>query len=151
MLLTLVLASVLTVVAPAAIAQVGQTSDQSSEAGEFNQEFDVSREGGIVEQVPQAAPAPAPAPAPSPKAAPAPAPAPSPKAAPAPVPAPSPKAAPAPAPAPAPKVEEKKVEVLKKEKKELPKTGGSGATALFTLGIGALLVAGGVVVRRNSG
>ena len=64
MLLTLLLASVLVVVAPAAMAQVDQTSDQSGEAGEFNQEFDVSREGGIVEQVPQAAPAPTPAPPP---------------------------------------------------------------------------------------
>ncbi len=140
MLLTLVLALALTFVAPTAIAQVDQASGQSSEAGEIGQEFDVSREGGIVEQapqVPQAAPVPAPAPAPAPVPAPAPAPAPAPKA--------------APAPAPAPKVEEKKEEAKKEEKKELPKTGGSGAAPLFTLGVGALLVAGGLVARRISG
>ena len=129
MLLTLVLALALAFVAPTAIAQVNQASDQSSEAGEIGQEFDVSREGGIVEQAPQAAPVPAPAPAP----------------------ARAPKAAPAPAPAPAPKVEEKKEEAKKEEKKELPKTGGSGAAPLFTLGVGALLVAGGLVARRISG
>ena len=56
MLLTLVLALALAFVAPTAIAQVNQASDQSSEAGEIGQEFDVSREGGIVEQAPQAAP-----------------------------------------------------------------------------------------------
>src|ERR671917_397715 len=62
------------------------------------------------------------------------------------------KAAPAPAPvskatpAPAPKAEAKK-----EEKKELPKTGGSGAAPLFALGIGASLVAGGLLVRRILG
>jgi LPXTG-motif cell wall-anchored protein len=145
MLLTLVSTLALAFVTPTAIAQVNQASDQSSEAGEIGQEFDVSREGGIVEQAPQAAPAPAPVPAP----APAPVPAPAPTPAPAPAPAPAPKAAPA--PAPAPKVEEKKEEVKKEEKKELPKTGGSGAAPLFTLGVGALLVAGGLVARRISG
>ena len=67
MLLTLVLALTLTFVPITAIAQVNQASDQISEAGEIGQEFDVSREGEIVEQppqVPQAAPALAPAPAP---------------------------------------------------------------------------------------
>ncbi|MDQ3968206.1 MAG: LPXTG cell wall anchor domain-containing protein, partial [Thermoproteota archaeon] len=39
----------------------------------------------------------------------------------------------------------------KEEKKELPKTGGSGAAPLFALGIGASLVAGGLLVRRSSG
>jgi LPXTG-motif cell wall-anchored protein len=145
MLLTLVSTLALAFVTPTAIAQVNQASDQSSEAGEIGQEFDVSREGGIVEQAPQAAPAPAPVPAP----APAPVPAPAPTPAPAPAPAPAPKAAPA--PAPAPKVEEKKEEAKKEEKKELPKTGGSGAAPLFTLGVGALLVAGGLVARRISG
>jgi LPXTG-motif cell wall-anchored protein len=146
MLLTSVLALALAFVAPTAIAQVDQTSDQSSEAGEIGQEFDVSREGGIVEQAPQAAQA-APAPAPVPALAPVPAPAPAP--APALAPAPAPKVAPA--PAPAPKVEEKKEEAKREEKKELPKTGGSGAAPLFTLGVGALLVAGGLVARRISG
>ena len=60
---------------------------------------------------------------------PPPPPPPAPKAAPAP-----PPPAPAPAPAPAPK--------------ELPKTGGSGAASLFALGAGALLVTGGLLVRR---
>src|SRR5215210_3420564 len=64
MLLTLVLALTLTFVPITVIAQVNQASGQSSEAGEIGQEFDVSREGEIVEQVPQAAPALAPAPAP---------------------------------------------------------------------------------------
>jgi periplasmic protein TonB len=54
-----------------------------------------------------------------------------------PPPAPAPKAGPAPAPpAPAP------------APKELPKTGGSGAASLFALGAGALLVTGGLLVRR---
>ena len=54
-----------------------------------------------------------------------------------PPPAPAPKAGPAPAPpAPAP------------APKELPKTGGSGTASLFALGAGALLVTGGLLVRR---
>src|ERR671916_1085241 len=60
----------------------------------------------------------------------------------APAPAPVSKAAPAPAP---------KAEAKKEEKKELPKTGGSGAAPLFALGIGASLVAGGLLVRRILG
>ena len=46
----------------------------------------------------------------------------------------APPAPPAPAPAPA--------------KAELPKTGGSSAASLFALGAGALLVGGGLLVRR---
>ncbi len=45
-------------------------------------------------------------------------------------------AAPAPAPAPAP------------VPKELPKSGGSSAASLFSLGAGVLLVAGGLLARR---
>ena len=95
-----------------------------------------------VNQAASAAGKAAPAPAPAPKAAPAPAP----KAAPAPAPKPA-------APAPAPKPEEKKAgakkeEAKKEEKKQLPKTGGSGAASLFALGAGALLVTGGLLVRR---
>ena len=99
-----------------------------------------------VNQAASAAGKAAPAPAPAPKAAPAPAP----KAAP----APAPKAAPAPAPKPEEKKaeakkEEKKAEAKKEEKKKaLPKTGGSGAASLFALGAGALLVTGGLLVRR---
>src|SRR5215212_7434945 len=48
-----------------------------------------------------------------------------------------PKAAPAPAPAPA-----------YEPAKALPQSGGIGAPALFTLGAGALLVGGGLLVRR---
>jgi LPXTG-motif cell wall-anchored protein len=82
-----------------------------------------SKAGGVVAK----APCEPPPPPPPPKAAPAP--------------PPPPKAAPAPAPPPppAPKAE---------EKKELPKTGGSGTASLFALGAGALLVAGGLVARR---
>jgi LPXTG-motif cell wall-anchored protein len=55
-----------------------------------------------------------------------------------PPPPPAPKAAPpAPAPAPAPGAP-----------KELPKTGGTGSASLLGLGAGALLVGGGLLVRR---
>ena len=47
--------------------------------------------------------------------------------------------APPPPPPPPPKME---------EKKELPKTGGSSSAALLGLGAGALLVGGGLLVRR---
>ena len=101
-----------------------------------------SKAGGVVAKAP-CEPPPPPPPPPAPKAAPAPpppkAPAPPPpppaKAAPAPPPPP----APAPPPPPPPKAE---------EKKELPKSGGSGVASLFALGGGALLVAGGLLVRR---
>jgi LPXTG-motif cell wall-anchored protein len=72
----------------------------------------------------------------------------------APAPAPALKTAPAPASAPkseAKEEEEKKAEAKKEERKELPKTGGSGAAPLFTLGIGASLVVGGLLVRRIVG
>ena len=62
-----------------------------------------------------------------------------------PAPAPAPKAA----PAPAPKSEAKREEAKKEAKKELPKTGGSGTAPLFALGSGALLVTGGLLVRKN--
>ena len=74
----------------------------------------------------------------------------------APAPAPALKTAPAPASAPKSeakeeeekKAEAKKAEAKKEERKELPKTGGSGGAPLFTLGIGASLVVGGLLVRR---
>ncbi len=96
-----------------------------------------------VNQAASAAAAPKATPPPPPKAAPAP-----------PPPPPASKAAPAPPPPPAPEAEEKKAEEKKaeekkaEEKKELPKTGGSGTASLFALGIGALLVAGGLLARR---
>ena len=70
----------------------------------------------------------------TPPPAPVPTPAPAPKAAPAPVP-------PAPAPAPASAVK------AAAESKSLPQSGGD-LTSIFVLGVGALLVAGGIVVRR---
>ncbi len=73
-------------------------------------------------------PAPVPTPAPAPKAAPTPVP---------PAPAPVP---PAPAPAPASAVKAA-------ESKSLPQSGGD-LTSIFALGVGALLVAGGIVARR---
>jgi LPXTG-motif cell wall-anchored protein len=80
-------------------------------------------------------------------------------------PAPAPKTAPTPAPKLETKKEETKKEETKKEKtkkektkkektkkektkKELPKTGGSGAASLFALAGGALLVSGGLLVRK---
>src|SRR3954468_602652 len=64
-----------------------------------------------------------------------------------------------PPPAPAPKAEAPKAEVppappkaeapkAEAPKGELPKTGGGGAASLFALGAGALLVGGGLLVRR---
>ena len=100
-----------------------------------------SKAGGVVAKAP-CEPPPPPPPPPAPKAAPAP---PPPKA-PAPPPPPPAKAAPAPpppAPAPPPPPPPKA-----EEKKELPKSGGSGVASLFALGGGALLVAGGLLVRR---
>ena len=81
---------------------------------------------GAAEKKVTPPPAPVPTPAPAPKAAPAPVP-------PAPVP-------PAPAPAPASAVKAA-------ESKSLPQSGGD-LTSIFVLGVGALLVAGGIVVRR---
>ena len=72
----------------------------------------------------------------------------------APAPAPALKTAPAPASAPkseAKEEKEKKAEAKKQERKELPKTGGSGAAPLFTLGVGASLVVSGLLVRRILG
>jgi LPXTG-motif cell wall-anchored protein len=70
-------------------------------------------------------------------------------------PAPAPKTAPTPAPKLETKKEETKKEETKKEetkkeetKKELPKTGGSGAASLFAFAGGALLVIGGLLVRK---
>ena len=70
----------------------------------------------------------------TPPPAPVPTPAPAPKAAPAPVP-------PAPAPAPASAVK------AAESSKSLPQSGGD-LTSIFVLGVGALLVAGGIVARR---
>jgi hypothetical protein len=87
-----------------------------------------SKAGGVVAK----APCETPPPPPPAKAAPAPPP-------PAPAP-PPPTVAPAPASAPAP--------APKEEKKALPPSGGSSMASLFALGAGALLVGGGLLVRR---
>jgi hypothetical protein len=75
----------------------------------------------------------------TPPPAPVPAPAPAPKTAPAPVP-------PAPAPAPESAVSPESA-VKAAESKSLPQSGGD-LTSIFALGVGALLVTGGIVVRR---
>ena len=108
-----------------------------------------SKAGGVVAKAPCEQPPPPPPPAPKAAPAPPPPPAPAPpppKAAPAPPPPPAPAPPPPPAPAPPPKAEAPAPKV--EEKKELPKTGGSGTASLFALGAGALLVAGGLVARR---
>ena len=46
------------------------------------------------------------------------------------------------------KAEAKKAEAKKEEKKDLPKTGGVGGASLLALGAGALLVGGGLLIRR---
>ena len=74
----------------------------------------------------------------TPPPAPVPTPAPAPKAAPAPVP-------PAPAPVPPPPAPASAVKAA--ESKSLPQSGGD-LTSIFALGVGALLVAGGIVARR---
>ena len=97
-----------------------------------------SKAGGVVAKAPCETPPPPPPP-PAKAAPPPPPPAPAP---PPPAPAPPPPTvtpAPAPAPAPAPKEEEKKA---------LPSSGGSSVTSLLALGAGALLVGGGLLVRR---
>src|ERR687890_2119128 len=138
MLLAAVLAVTMIAVAPA-LAQsdpqvVADAKAKEAKAGGASAEADCkdgvieSKAGGVVAKAP-CEPPPPPPPPPAPKAAPGPPPPP------APAPPPPPKAE-APAPAPAPKME---------EKKELPKTGGSGTASLFALGAGALLVGGGVV------
>ena len=44
--------------------------------------------------------------------------------------------------------EKAKEEGKKEEKKEMPKTGGPGSASLLALGAGALLVGGGLLIRR---
>jgi LPXTG-motif cell wall-anchored protein len=130
MLLAAVLAVAMIAVAPA-LAQddpqvVADAKAKTATAGGpagANAEADCK--DGIIESKAGGVVAKAPCEPPPPP--PPPPPAPAPKAGPAPAP-------PAPAPAPAPK--------------ELPKTGGSGAASLFALGAGALLVTGGLLVRR---
>jgi LPXTG-motif cell wall-anchored protein len=125
--------------AKAKTATAGGPSGANADASCKNGIID-AKAGGVEAKAPCKPAPPAPAPSscttcPAPKAA-APAPAPPPPAPkPAPAPAPVPAPAPPPAPTPAPKA-------------ELPKTGGASAASLFSLGAGALLVAGGLLARR---
>jgi LPXTG-motif cell wall-anchored protein len=129
MLLAAVLAVAMIAVAPA-LAQddpqvVADAKAKTAVAGgDAGAKAEADCKDGIIESKAGGVVAKAPCEPPPP---PPPPPAPAPKAGPAPAP-------PAPAPAPAPK--------------ELPKTGGSGAASLFALGAGALLVTGGLLVRR---
>ena len=130
---------------PAVVADA--TKKQAKAGGAFAEAeckdgYIESKAGGVVAKAP-CEPPPPPPPPPAPKAAPAPPPAP----APAPPPPPPAKAAPAPAPPP-PAPAPPPPPPPKAEKKELPKSGGSGVASLFALGGGALLVAGGLLVRR---
>ena len=156
MLLVATLAMVLAAAAPA-VAQTSLENGQDSQSGKVDIGHDVSSTGdnsqpNEVTTTDQAVPPPAQAemkkeepPPPPPKAEPAPAPPPPPPA-PAPPPPPPPpaqtKVGPVETKAPPPKME------IKEEKKELPKTGGSGSASLLALGAGALLVGGGLLARR---
>jgi LPXTG-motif cell wall-anchored protein len=129
MLLAAVLAVTMVAAAPALAADPQVVADAKAKTatagGPAGANAEADCKDGIIESKAGGVVAKAPCTPPPP-----PPPPPAPKAAPAPPPPP----APAPAPAPAPK--------------ELPKTGGSGAASLFALGAGALLVTGGLLVRR---
>src|ERR671917_353211 len=141
MMLAAMLAVAMIAVAPALAqddpAVVADAKAKEAKAGgafaeaECKDGYIESKAGGVVAKAP-CEPPPPPPPPPAPKAAPAP---PPPK-------APAPPAPPPPAPAPPPPPPKAE------EKKELPKSGGSGVASLFALGGGALLVAGGLLVRR---
>ena len=118
-------------------AKVAKTGGAFAEA-ECKDGYIESKAGGVVAKAPCEEPPPPP---PPPKAAPAPPPPPAPA-------PPPPKAAPAPPPPPAPAPPPPPPAPKAEEKKELPKSGGSGVASLVALGGGALLVAGGLLVRR---
>ena len=131
MMLATILALMLTVTVPA-VAQVSNGVGQESQSGQVDIGSSVNKQGDPgTEQTVSETEVTTPAATPSPMAAPPP-----PNAAP--PPPPPPKADPPPPP-PAPKME---------EKKELPKTGGNGSASLLGLGAGALLVGGGLLIRR---
>lgn len=154
MVLAAMLAMAMLAAVPA-LAQVGQEVGQESEAGELDVGFAVTNENdNDLDKAPQvtateqteAAPPPPPPeaapppPPPPPGVAPPPPPPPPPPPVAAPPP-PPPGAAPPPPPA-SPKTE------AKAEKKELPKTGSSGSASLLGLGAGALLIGGGLLLRK---
>ncbi len=125
-LMVAMVAFVLAALAPAALAQEAKVSEDvwakkgEAKAGGAAAKTDPCPEAkaGDVVAKGKCPPPPPPKPAPAPKAAPPP---------------------PAPKPAPPPPKAE--------QKKQLPKTGG-GSASLFALGAGALLVGGGLLVRR---
>ena len=124
-LLAVTLAMLAMVTVPA-VAQVGGGFGQSaSDTGQVDIQTSVSKQGEVTPPPPPPPPA-----APPPQAAPPPPP---------PPPPPNMEMKAPPPPPPPPKME---------EKKELPKTGGSDSAPLLGLGAGALLVGGGLLVRR---
>ena len=127
LILLAVTLAMLAMVAVPAVAQVGGGFGQSaSDTGQVDIQTSVSKQGEVT-------PPPSPPPPPPPQAAPPP--------------PPPPQAAPP--PPPPPKMEVKTPPPPKmEEKKELPKTGGSDSAPLLGLGAGALLVGGGLLVRR---
>jgi LPXTG-motif cell wall-anchored protein len=137
MILAAMLAVAMIAVAPALAqddpAVVADAKAKTATAGGAKAEAECK--DGVIESVAGGVVAKAPCePPPPPKAAPAPPP-------PAPAP-PPPTVAPAPAPAPAPAAPKEE------GKKALPTSGGSSVASLFALGAGALLVGGGLLVRR---
>lgn len=156
MVLAAMLAMAMLAAVPA-LAQVGQEVGQESEAGDLDVGFAVTNENDndldkapqvtATEQTEAAPPPPPPEAAPPPPppppgvAPPPPPPPPPPPGAAPPPPPPPPGAAPPPPPA------SSKTEA-KAEKKELPKTGSSGSASLLGLGAGALLIGGGLLLRK---
>ena len=137
-MLATILALMLTVTVPA-VAQVSNGVGQESQSGQLDIGSTINHQGDTgTEQTVSETEVTTPAATPPPMAAPPPPPPPGA----APPPPPPPKADPPPPP-PAPKMEAKM-----EEKKELPKTGGSDGAPLLGLGAGALLVGGGLLIRR---
>ncbi len=140
MLLATILLTMVLVTASPATAQVGQGfSERDVKAGAATPSFSVKQEPAAAGG---GAPAEAVAPPPAPPSAAAPAPTPPP--------APPPPAPPPPAPAQAKAGGAEAKAAPKAEAKALPPTGGvaSGTAAVWGLGVGALLVAGGLLARK---
>jgi LPXTG-motif cell wall-anchored protein len=131
MMVTAILALMLAGTVPA-IAQVSNGVGQNSQSGQLDIGSNISQQGDTgTEQTMSQTEVTTPAASPSPPPM-APPPPPPPSAAP---PSPSKAAPPPPPSAPA-------------QAKELPKTGGSDSAPLLGLGAGALLVGGGLLIRR---
>ena len=141
MLLATILLTMVLVTASPATAQVGQGfSERDVKAGAATPSFSVKQEPAAAGG---GAPAEAVAPPPAPPNAAAPAPTPPP-------PAPPPPAPPPPAPAQAKAGGAEAKAAPKAEAKALPPTGGvaSGTAAVWGLGVGVLLMAGGLWARK---